>query len=285
MNILISGLNNYVGRRCTNLMADENFHVFAITRNRALFEKRLSEPLHAEVFEYDLLKGETDGQINVPDLKASFYFTQVPTLDDIVNLRVELLCLRNFIHLVKRMGCNRIVYVARLMDKQALEPILNLLKEFALDYTVILKNIVLGKDCLLYNVYRSIAKKRFVFYSKRYGGNLLQPIGVNDFVRWLKAVLDVPAFHYTVLEVGGAETITAVDLYGVFRDLKLKLASQTVVYLPHWLLNLISKRSVASDTAMAEFLRGIQEESVVANTWKKHLSFTFSSIEQILLAE
>jgi len=57
MDVLISGLNNYVGRRCTSLMADEDFRVFAIARNMQLFRKRMSDPVRAQVFEVESLKG------------------------------------------------------------------------------------------------------------------------------------------------------------------------------------------------------------------------------------
>lgn len=285
MNILISGLNNYVGRRCASLMADENFRVFAITRNRELFLERMFEPLHAQVFEVDLLKDDQGGGMRISNLEATFYFTQVPTLDDLVNLRVELLCLRNFIHLIKGMDCNRLVYVARLMDKRCLDPVLDLLKECQVDYTVVLKNVVLGRDCLLYNIYQRLSSNSVLFYSKQYGENLFRPIGVYDFVRWLKAILNVPSFHYNVLEVGGEAPISVLDLYSLYRKLKLKLAAQRMVCLPHWLLGRVYRRKMNNDTEVAEFLRMIKVNGVVNNSWSVHLPFTFSTTKEVLLTE
>lgn len=285
MNILISGLNNYVGRRCISLMADEDFRVFAITRNRKLFQERMSEPVRADVFELDLLKGGEESDIHISNLETSFYFTQVPTLDDLVNLRVELLCLRNFIHLIKRMNCNRLIYVARLMDKSCLQPVLDLLKEFQVDYTVVLKNIVVGKDSLLYNIYQRMAANSVLFYAKHYGESLFQPIGIYDFVRWLKAMVPVPAFHYNVLELGGEEVISMIDLYRLYRRLKLKLKARRMIYLPNWLLGLLYKREMDNNTEAGELLRIMQAGGVVDNSWKAYLPFTFSSLNDILVAD
>ncbi len=285
MDILISGLNNYVGRRCTSLMADEDFRLFAITRNRKLFEQRMSDPIHAQIVEVDLLKGDTGDDIELPYLDASFYFTQVPTLDDMVNVKVELLYLRNFIRLIKRLNCNRLVYVARLMDRRYLQPILDLLKEFQMDYTVVLKNIVVGKDCLLYDIYQQISVRKTVFYSKQYGGGLLQPIGIHDFIRWLKAILHVPNFHYNVIELGGGESISTVDLYRLYRKLKMKLKVQRIISLPNWLFGLIYRRNMNDNTEVSEFLRLMQVNGVVDNSWSNYLPFKFTPLKEILLAE
>lgn len=285
MNILISGLNNYVGRRCASLMADNDFQVFAITRNRKLFLERMFEPLHAQVFEVDLLKDDQEGHIHISNLEATFYFTQVPTLNDLVNLQVELLSLRNFIHLIKSMNCARIIYVARLMDKRCLEPVLDLLKECQIDYTVVLKNVVVGRDSLLFNIYQRLSNHNMLFYSKQYGDTLLQPIGVYDFVRWLKAILNVPSFHYNVLEVGGDEPISVLDLYGLYRKWKLKLTTQRMICLPHWLLGRVYRRKMNDDTEVAEFLHIISLDSAVDNSWSAYLPFTFSITKEMLLTE
>lgn len=285
MDILISGLNNYVGRRCTSLMADTDFRLFAITRNRKLFEDRMSEPIHAQVFEIDLLKDDVQDGIGLPYIDASFYFTQVPALDDDVNLRVELLCLRNFIRLIKRLRCNRLVYVTELTDRRSIQPILNLLREFQIDYTVVLKNLVVGKDCWLYHVYQQLSSRKVIFYSNQYGGKLLQPIGIHDLVRWLKAILYVPNFHYNVLEVGGGEVISTVDLYRLYRKLTTKLNLQRMVSLPNWLLALLYRKGTNGRASTMSFLNSIQIDAKVENSWDAYLAFRFTPLKEILLAE
>ncbi|MCC2598604.1 SDR family oxidoreductase [Sphingobacterium sp. FBM7-1] len=285
MDILISGLNNYVGRRCANLMADGNFRLFAITRNRKLFEERMSEPINAKVVEIDLLKENVENGGGLPDIDASFYFAQVPTLDDFLDIGIELLSLRNFIRLINHLHCKRLVYVARHTDKQYLQPIIDLFKECKINYTVVLKNLVVGKDCLLYQIYGQVADRKVVYYSKRYGGGLLQPIGIHDLVRWLKAMLHVPNFSHKILEVGGGEAISSVDLYRLYRKLKTKLSVHRIVSLPDWLFMLFYGRRVREHTGAAEFWRVLRMEGKVDNSWRVHLPFNFSPLKDILMAE
>ena len=265
-------------------MADERFRVFAITRNFKLFESRLFEPLHAQVFEVDLIRGGIDPEFFIPNLQAAFYFTQVPTLLDMVNLKLELLSLRNFIHLLKRMNCQRIVYVARLVDRSGIQLILDLLKEMRMDYTVVLKNSVLGKDSLLDRVFKSIAERRFILYAKKYADRSFQPLGIHDFIRWLKAILQVPAFHHRVLEVGGSETISFMELFDFYRSFHLIRSGQQIVHVPRWLVKFMYSRKLdISTTDYAELTRVIQSDYHVNNTWQVEMPFTFSSIQDTLL--
>ena len=285
MNVLVSGLNNYVGRRCASLMADDNFKVFAITRNKALFERVVSEPIRAQIIELDLLKNDVNKDIGLRDVDASYYFSQVPRLDDAINLRVELLCLRNFIHLITRLNCNRLVYIAELVDQTRLQPILNLLQEYAVQYTVVLRTVILGKDSLLFRFYQEMSERKIVFYSKKFGGGLLRPLGVQDFIRWLKLILHIPGLYCRVIEVSGGELISGVELYRLYRQLTGRLNVQRIVSLPNWLARLLHRQSGDISAESQSFVFPLHTEEKVDNNWNTHLTFVFTPLTEILVAE
>ncbi|MFD2969781.1 Rossmann-fold NAD(P)-binding domain-containing protein [Sphingobacterium bambusae] len=283
MDILISGLNNYVGRRSISLMADDKMNVFAITRNLKLFEKRVFEPVRATLLEVDLIKGDVDVDLPIPAVQAAFYFTQVPTLNDIVNLKLELLCLRNFIHILKKKHCTRLVYVARLMDKVCIQSVLDLLDELRMDYTVVLKNSVIGRDALVDRVFKNIANRKFIFYSKQYASRCFQPLGAHDFIRWLKAILDVPAFHYKILEIGGGESLSFMRVFNLYKELKLIKGGQKIVNVPKWFVKFVYQHKLdISTNDYAELSRIIQSDNRTDNSWRAHMPFEFSKISDIL---
>ncbi|NQD69603.1 hypothetical protein HP439_02565 [Sphingobacterium shayense] len=286
MDVLISGLNNYVGRRSLSLFADENFRVFAITRNLKLFEKRMFEPLHATVYEGDLIKGEGSFPLSGLELKTGIYFTQVPTLNDVVNLKLEIISLRNFIHILKKNSCQRIVYIARLMDKMCIDPVLALLRELRVEYTIVLKNCVIGHDSLVDRVIKNIANRKIIFYSKFYATHALQPLGARDFFRWLKSMLKVPAFRNRVVELGGPKPMSLADIFNTYKALKLVQKGQIIIDLPKWFVRLVyRKRLDISSTDQAEFSRIMRVNSIVDNDWRKQMPFRFSSIEDVLLED
>ena len=286
MDILICGINNYVGRRCTSLMADEDFQIFALTRSQSLFRSRMFDPIKAQLLEVDLLKGECPDDQQLPTIEAALYFTQVPALDDNVNVQLELLCLRNFIRLIQQTNCNRLIYIARLMNRRFLAPIMALLKEFKLDYTIVLKNMVVGKESLFYHISQQVVNRKVLFYSERYGRRLYQPIGIYDFVRWLKAMLFVPSFHGQIIEVGGEEVISAIDFFSFYRKLKQQLDLPKMVSLPNWLFGMLYRGDLRGNhSEMAEYLHLIQENRLVDNHWQMSMPFHFSSLQEVLLDE
>lgn len=264
-------------------MADDTFNVFAITRNLKLFEKRVFEPVRAQLFEVDLIKGDIEVALPIPDVNAAFYFTQVPTLNDIVNLNLEMLCLRNFIHILKRKNCSRLIYVARLMDKICIQAILDLLEELRMDYTIVLKNSVIGRDSLIDRVFKNIANRKFILYSKRYANRCFQPIGAHDFIRWLKGILDVPAFRYRILEVGGDEVLSFMQVFNIYKELKLIAGGQQIVNLPRCLVKFVYQRRLdISSNDYAELSRIIQADNYADNSWRASMPFQFSKVSDIL---
>ena len=56
MEVLITGLNTYLGRRAVSHLNSEEFRVTGLVRNLELFNKRLNEPVTADLIEIDLFK-------------------------------------------------------------------------------------------------------------------------------------------------------------------------------------------------------------------------------------
>jgi hypothetical protein len=125
----------------------------------------VKEKVTAKLFELDLLrKGEAFERFQITDLNFGIYFTQVPSLDNDIQLQLELLGLRNFVEICKRAGNNRVIYVARLMDEHFLEPVRNLLENLRVQYTIVIKSSVIGKESVLNRIFAKLAKRQTIFY-------------------------------------------------------------------------------------------------------------------------
>lgn len=122
MNVLISGVKNYIAEQSLSLMAEEGVRVFALSSSVSLFKKTFSGELNAQVFYGDLIRNDFDESIYMPILDVGYYFIQASILTDVVNVRLELLCLRNFITYLKRFNCKRLIYISTLADKSYIEP-------------------------------------------------------------------------------------------------------------------------------------------------------------------
>lgn len=152
--VLISGLNTYLGRRASCYLQTEDFDVTGLVRNLSIFNKIVKEKVTARLFELDLLrKGPAYDNFQISDVNFAIYFTQVPTLDNDIQLQLELLGLRNFVEICKRAGNNRVIYVARLMDEHFLEPVRNLFEALRVQYTIVVKSSVIGKESVLNRIF------------------------------------------------------------------------------------------------------------------------------------
>ena len=90
--VLISGLNTYLGRRASCYLQSSDFDVTGLVRNLSLFNRIVKEKVTAKLFELDLLrKGEAFENFEISDLNFGIYFTQVPSLDNDIQLQLELL--------------------------------------------------------------------------------------------------------------------------------------------------------------------------------------------------
>lgn len=286
MNVLISGLKNYVGERSVSLMGGDSFHVFALTSNVTLFKRRFSGQVNAELYEADLIKNVFDFNIELPDLDVAYYFVQVPTLGDGLNVKMELLSLRNFIKYFKKFNCSRLVYVANMSDKSCIQSFVNLFAELAIDYTVVLSSQVIGRGSALERTYTHLYSRKIVLQSRKYASKLLQPLAVGDLISWLKGLLDVPAFSCRVLEVGGVEKISLKNLFELYQELQLSTSKPVFFNVPQavarWFYRSLAARHVIDQVGLCALLRFDDELDEV---WREYMRFNFMGVREALLSD
>src|SRR5690606_33778410 len=118
MEVLVCGVNSYLGRASVSCLQEDGYNVHGLVRDIRLLSYNTPEPITADIAVVDLIKKGTEYEnFSLSQLDLSFYFTQIPDLDDKIAIQYELLSLRHFILLSQRNGCNRIIYVGRTYDK------------------------------------------------------------------------------------------------------------------------------------------------------------------------
>lgn len=286
MDVLISGLNSYVGRRSVSLMGDSSFRVYAVTRGATLFKSAFPEPINATFYRADLMRADFDEEVQLPELGASYYFSQVPSLDDFLSLRLELLSLRNFAELLRRNNCKRIIYVASILDKHCIQPVVDLLNELALDYTVVLSSYVVGKGSSIDRLFKRLSSRKIAVTVRAFSNKIFEPIGIADFLNWLKAILEVPAFHGRIIEVGGGEKISFGCLFGMYQQLHIVKAVSKIFYVPTFIFKTVYRTKFGLlNRDYPDVRRFLDFDDVVDDTWKACMSYSFQPLEKTLLAD
>lgn len=189
MNILVCGLNSYLGKACLQHLASEETHIHGIIRDQSLLKSKLNFQTKAHLYDFDFVRYNTNGiELQIPQVDFAIYFTQTPELNDVVGANYELLSIRNYIQFCLRNNCRRIVYLGTLYDKKHVNAIQTLFCEFNIHYTIILKDIAIGSGTSFENFMSKMVKHKYIYLYKPIKKIILYPISFKDLMEWIRAV-------------------------------------------------------------------------------------------------
>ncbi|GEM66108.1 hypothetical protein SF1_40900 [Sphingobacterium faecium NBRC 15299] len=288
MDVLITGLNTYLGRRAVSHLHSDEFKVTGLVRNLKIFNKRLDESVTADLIEIDLFKSNTLPQdFYLEDLQLGIYFTQVPGLNDPLNMQMELISLRNFIEVCKQNSCDRIVYMAQLMDSFYIDAIQTLFEEYRVKYTVVLKSSAIGKGTILSDIFSKLAKSRYIPYWKYIGNLKFRPISLLDVYRWIRIMPWKNDFISEVIYLGGDESLDYKQLFSRYMQVHHPGGTYQTISISKWMVKLFYTRfyNIHKEN-FDEFRRIMKYESDVDNTsWSSKVHFTFTSMHHNFLID
>ncbi|MGO1521027.1 MAG: hypothetical protein ACTHZ1_03945 [Sphingobacterium sp.] len=289
MEVLISGLNSYLGRRAAGHLNREDFHVHGIVRDLTLFKSRMFEEPTASLDKVDLLRkgAEYDAFRVGPAVGLAIYISHVPTLGEVVNLNLELVTLKNFIELAKLNQCRRLIYIARLMDKAYVHHIESALRSFGMDYTIVLKNLAIGKGSVLDRYMHQLINGRYLPYDPRFASVEFNPLSALDLLRWIYTVNWEKEFHEKTIEIGGPTTITVQEMFRLYKKVLYPNATVKSFRLPQFIMRFIFKKMYhVNQEDLIEFRRVMRYEYPIDNSsWKNRILFAFTPLDQVVLQD
>lgn len=284
--MLLSGLNSYLGKRAMSNLSKEDFNVHGIVRDLDLFKSRLFEKITATLDKVDLLrKGKEFDSFKIDSgIGLAIYITHVPTLGEYVNLNLELITLRNFIELTKLNGGRRIVYIARLMDKPYINEVEALLKVSNITYTIVLKNLAIGKGSVLDKYMHQLINGKYLPYDKFFANVKFNPISSLDLLRWIYNVDWDKNFINETIEIGGSSTVTVQEMYRLYKKTLYPNADVKSILLPHFIMSMVFQQAYhIHKEDVIEFKRLMEREYPIDNTsWKNTMLFSFTPLAEVI---
>ncbi|MVZ64390.1 hypothetical protein GQF61_00870 [Sphingobacterium sp. DK4209] len=286
MEVIISGLNSYLGKRAMSHLNKEDFHVHGLVRDVELFRARTNEELTGSLNKVDLLRRgkEFDAFKLEKDADLAIYITHVPELGEMVNLNLEIITLNNFIELARRNNCSRIIYIARLMDKPFVSPIKAALEASGLTYTVILKNLAIGRGSVLDRYMRQVFRGKYLPYDSSIASVKFSPISALDLLRWIYNVDWKKNFLNETIEIGGPNTLTIQEMFRLYRKHLFPDSPVKSIRLPHAIMSIFYKKFYHINSEdLVEFNRLMKREYPIDNSnWKQIILFSFTPLDQII---
>ncbi len=229
MNVLITGLNNYLAQDVAIHLAAYDYRVTCVVRNRHHVSKVLDGKYGINTVEANLFK---DGKKSpVPsDTSVAFFFSQSPVADSELRISMDMLALDRFLGMLKETECKHVIYVTKLLDDERLDIIRRHLFKSGITYTIVRVSNIIGKGSSLMRVFLRLERKPLLMFSKEFETNNCQPVALSDVCRLLHGIMLDPYAYGQILDIGGREVMTYRSMFE--RYLKVVQSPRPTIGLP-----------------------------------------------------
>jgi len=211
VRILVAGSSGFVGRRLCPALTEAGHEVRAMTRHPETYEGA-GEPVQADVHDGASLAAAAAG------CGAAYYL--VHSLDDANFRQRDAKAARAFGYAAANAGLERIVYLGGLGDDdddlsahlRSRREVEQMLGSYGVPVTTLRAGIIVGHGGISWELTRQLVDHLPAMITPRWVRTRTQPIAIDDVVRYLVGVLEVPAAADRAFDVGGPDVLEYVDM-------------------------------------------------------------------------
>ena len=229
--ILVSGATGYVGGRLVPRLLAAGHRVRCLVRDPSRLEGRDWLP-HVEVATGDVLRPAGLAEA-LAGVDVAYYLIHSMAGGKGFHER-DVTAARGFARAAAAAGVSRIVYLGGLGDPAAdisahlrsRQDTGDALREAGVPVSELRAAVVVGSGSISFEMIRYLTERLPVMICPKWVYTKVQPIGVDDLLRYLVETLDVPDSAGRVIEVGGADVRTYGDMmlgYAQARGLRRRL--------------------------------------------------------------
>jgi len=228
MNVLLTGINNYLGKELTLYFLDKGYSVTCLVRSETLLLGEAKIDNNLSVIRGDLIREKYSR--NFPDdLDVAFYFSYYVAEQGDIYQDLELLSLQNYIKKARRVNCAHLVYVMPLRSPVN-EDVKKLLKESYISYTIVRTSNIVGKDSLLIQIFKKMASNLAIVSNTKLASSKCQPIALADAITYLDFIAFNPAAFNECFDIGGPEILSYREMIDQF--LEICAMKKPIITLP-----------------------------------------------------
>ena len=213
--ILVTGASGYVGGRLVRALHERGEPIRCLARRPDAVAARV--PRGTEVVAGDVLDADTLAPA-LAGVDGAYYL--VHSMGSTGDFREEdRRAAENFARAAEGAGVRRIVYLGGLGARTELSPHLasrqevgDVLRASGVTTVELRASIILGSGSLSFEMIRALVERLPLLVTPRWVSRRAQPIAIDDVLAYLVAAIDVPLGESTVVEIGGPDRVTYLDL-------------------------------------------------------------------------
>ncbi|HUH19299.1 hypothetical protein [Albibacterium sp.] len=227
MNILLTGINTYLGKKLSLFFLEKNYELTCLVRNENIL-KNVTGRSNLSVIQGDLIREKYSREFP-KDLDVAFYFSYYVAEQGDIYQDMELLSIQNYIKKARRVNCAHLVYVMPLRSPIN-EDIIALFEKSYIPYTVIRTSNIVGKDSLLIQIFKKMASNFAIISNSKLASSKCQPIALSDALTYLDFIASNPITFNQTFDIGGPEILSYREM--LLQFLQICKIKKTIITLP-----------------------------------------------------
>lgn len=228
MNTLITGLNNYLGKRLAWHLADEGYMTSCLVRNEKHFLETTEKHPNLSVIRGDLVRERYTPTI-AEHIDVAIYLSQDSAEWNEQYKNLELLSLINFIKQARRSNSQQLIYITRLRTP-FLEEVKQILIDSYIAYTIVRISNIIGKESILVEMMKKISSRLVIFANQRLVKMRAQPIALQDLLTYLSFIVLNPAAFNQSFDIGGPDILSYKEMLSTY--MKQIHVNKPIISLP-----------------------------------------------------
>lgn len=223
---LVTGASGYVGGRLVRELEDRDERLRCIARRPEFLRPKLGAAV--EVVQGDALDIESLRPAMAGVDVAYYMVHSMGSRGDFE--REDRRAATNFATAASEAGVRRIVYLGGLGREPGLsrhlrsrQEVGRILRDSGVPTIELRASIIIGSGSLSFEMVRALVQKLPVMITPRWVGQRTQPLAIEDLIAYLVGALDVDVDGSVVVEIGGADRVSYMDImkeYGRQRGLR-----------------------------------------------------------------
>ncbi|MDX1446590.1 SDR family oxidoreductase [Lishizhenia sp.] len=235
MNILLTGVTGYIGRRLLPLLVADGHKVYCCTRDKDRFEIEPSLRANIEVVEIDFLKKELPSNFPKKIDVAYYLIHSMSSSKDYAALEEK--AAHNFVALLDKCAVERVVYLSGIVNDDKLSKHLKSRKRVEeillagpFNTIVFRAGIIIGSGSASFEIIRDLVEKLPFMVAPKWLNTRSQPIAISNVLTYLKKSIHLPFMEDRVFDIGGPDVLTYKEMLLHFA--KVRRLKRSIVTVP-----------------------------------------------------